>query len=62
VFDFDIERMCGDTIDSDKVATVDGNTNDAKRNVNGKSEEVSYPCPRYDVKSTLLLSLRIAAK
>ncbi len=40
--------MCGDTIDSasDKV-TVDVNTNDAKRNVNGKLEIVLYPCPRF---------------
>ena len=41
--------MCVDTINNDIVATVDKNTNDALVVVDDKLQDVSYPCPRYDV-------------
>ena len=44
-----IDIDCGDTIDTNRVATVDRNTNDALVVVDGKLQDVSYPCPRYDV-------------
>ena len=45
----DIDIDCGDTIDTNVVATVNRNTNDSLVVVNGKLQDVSYPCPRYDV-------------
>ena len=45
----DIDINYCDNIDTNVVATVDRNTNDALVVVNGKLQDVSYPCPRYDV-------------
>jgi hypothetical protein len=45
----DINIDCGDTIDTNVVAKIDGNTNDALFVVDGKLQDVSYPCPRYDI-------------
>ena len=45
----DIDIDCGDTKDTNVVATVDRKTIDALVVVNGKLQDVSYPCPRYDV-------------
>jgi hypothetical protein len=39
-----IDIDCGDTIDTNRVATVDRNTNDALVVVDGKLQDVSYPC------------------
>jgi len=38
--DVDIDIDCGDTIDSNIVATTRGNTNDAISNVDGKLQEM----------------------
>ena len=46
--DVDIDIDCGDTIDTNVVATVDRKTIDALVVVNGKLQDVLYPCPRYD--------------
>ena len=46
--------MCGDTKDCDKVIAVSRNTNDALVVVDGKLQDVSYPCPRYDVVNSTL--------
>ena len=51
---YSIESVCGDTIDNDIVATVGRNTNDAKFVVDDKLQDVSYPCPRYDVVNSTL--------
>ena len=45
----DIDIDCGDTIDTNVVARVGVNTNDALVVVNGKLQDVMYPCPRYYV-------------
>ena len=45
----DIDIDCSDTIDTNVVATVDRKTNDALVVVNGKLQDVLYPCQRYDV-------------
>jgi hypothetical protein len=46
----DINIDCGDTIDTNVVARVDGNTNNALFVVDGKLQDASYPCPRYDIR------------
>jgi hypothetical protein len=42
----DIDIDCGDTIDTNIVTRVDGNTNDALFIVDGKLQDVSYPLTR----------------